>query len=172
MWDERCDLYDLPPVGNCLFPLVWFLLLPLVSRRMFHYPLDVFALLASADDVMAGVIHGEAFLVGESLVVLPDCFIFPLASSLWAPRVSAMSVSGLLVPNFIHSLCCRISVFPLASLLGQESESQSLCYLTMSGKTFSQDNGLACETMDLLCNPSVYVRCFILSLHTCFMSKT
>ena len=61
MWGERYGLYDILAVGNCLFPLVRVLLLPLVPRRVSYYLLVVFAWLACADDVMAGVTYGGPF---------------------------------------------------------------------------------------------------------------
>lgn len=103
-------------VGHCSFPLVWCLLLPLVSGAISLYLLAVFALRACA-----GVIRGRAFLVDKNLPVSSGSFsLWPLLSELsW---MSAMSLSGLLAWNFIHSLCCRITLFH-GALHGQPSSS-------------------------------------------------
>lgn len=82
----------------------------------------MFAWLTRAADVMASMTYGGVFLVGKNLVVLftGSFSLWLLLSELSWVFVGDTSVSGLLAWNFIHGLCCRISVFH-GGPLGQPS---------------------------------------------------
>lgn len=67
--------------GIAFSSLVRVLLLALVSRRVSCHLLVAFAWPACADDVMAGLTYGGAFLVGKNVVVLSPSFISSSALS-------------------------------------------------------------------------------------------